>query len=231
MKIHKLNLENYYRNLMLESLKLRGSIASYTPNPEYTEVVVKSNVNDTVTIGIPSFPASRIAVRNQAGFYDYTTVRYATASIVGLTSDKSIPLGEFSLQQDANGIYWLDDPNDAQTPTLNLYTIPSTVDKLKVVISFKSGYTQMEKVGNRPKQVWHDLISNDSIEALIVNVKWEDNSGSSPVSFVDYDETGASITVDSALSDTSENPVQNKVIAGAIGDIADALDTINGEVI
>lgn len=39
---------------------------------------------------------------------------------------------------------------------------------------------------------------------------------------------GSSITVDSALDSTSENPVQNKVIYAAIGDIESALQTING---
>ena len=39
------------------------------------------------------------------------------------------------------------------------------------------------------------------------------------------------IDVDSALSPTSENPVQNKVIYATIGDINTALDTINGEVV
>ena len=40
----------------------------------------------------------------------------------------------------------------------------------------------------------------------------------------------ASITVDTELSSTSENPVQNKVIYAAIGDIETALKTINGTV-
>lgn len=47
-----------------------------------------------------------------------------------------------------------------------------------------------------------------------------------PVSDTEYVTTnqiaslgGGSITVDSALSSTSENPVQNKVIYAAIGDI------------
>ena len=40
--------------------------------------------------------------------------------------------------------------------------------------------------------------------------------------------TAPSITVDSALSSTSENPVQNKVIYAAIGDIEAALQAING---
>lgn len=52
---------------------------------------------------------------------------------------------------------------------------------------------------------------------------------------VGYSGGGSDITVDSSMSDTSENPVQNKVVKtyidGMIGDINIVLDTINGEVI
>lgn len=39
------------------------------------------------------------------------------------------------------------------------------------------------------------------------------------------------ITVDSQLSTTSENPIQNKAVAAAIGNINTILDEINGEVV
>lgn len=41
---------------------------------------------------------------------------------------------------------------------------------------------------------------------------------------------GGTITVDSEFSTTSENPVQNKVITNAIGDIESALNAINNEI-
>ena len=40
-------------------------------------------------------------------------------------------------------------------------------------------------------------------------------------------QTGGSVTVDTALSSTSENPVQNKVIYNAIGDVESILSTLN----
>lgn len=40
-------------------------------------------------------------------------------------------------------------------------------------------------------------------------------------------QTDGSVTVDSALSSTSENPVQNKVIYNAIGDVESILSTLN----
>ena len=220
MKIHKINLENYYRNLMMESLKLSGATTSYTPYPQYTEVAFTCNVNDTVTIGIPSLPASIIQKQTASGMWETPVqIEYATATIVGLTSDKSIPLGEFSLQQDANRIFWRD--NSAQDdPTLNLFTIPAGVDKLKVVISFKSGHTVRKTVGGRIRTVWEDLVSNDSIEAMTVNIKREDNSGSSPVSFVDYDETGS--------GDVTKAYVDQQIatLQAEIGTINDTLNNV-----
>lgn len=41
--------------------------------------------------------------------------------------------------------------------------------------------------------------------------------------------SGVGVTVDEELSDTSENPVQNKVITSALGDINSILVEINGE--
>lgn len=44
-------------------------------------------------------------------------------------------------------------------------------------------------------------------------------------------DTGAGVTIDSALSSTSENPVQNKIITSALGDYVDktSTQTISGE--
>ena len=40
-----------------------------------------------------------------------------------------------------------------------------------------------------------------------------------------------SVTTDAELSTTSENPIQNKAVAAAIGNINTILDEINGEVV
>ena len=67
--------------------------------------------------------------------------------------------------------------------------------------------------------------SNPSAQAdLITDLETMANS-------IDTALGNVTIDVDSALSPTSENPVQNKVIYETIGDINSALDTINGEVV
>lgn len=40
-----------------------------------------------------------------------------------------------------------------------------------------------------------------------------------------------SVTTDAALDETSENPIQNKAVAAAIGEIGAVLDKVNGEVV
>lgn len=67
--------------------------------------------------------------------------------------------------------------------------------------------------------------SNPSAQAdLITDLETMANS-------IDTALGNVTIDVDSALSPTSENPVQNKVIYETIGDINTALDIINGEVV
>ena len=67
--------------------------------------------------------------------------------------------------------------------------------------------------------------SNPSAQAdLITDLETMANS-------IDTALGNVTIDVDSALSPTSENPVQNKVIYATIGDINTALDIINGEVV
>lgn len=180
MKIHKINLENNYRNLMLDALQMNGG-KSYNRQPIYSEVVVKPNEDGSLVLALPSLPESTILSMDSAGMWTSDTVKYATASIVGIESTKSIPLNSgFSLGLDRERVYW----TTQNQPTLKLYTIPANVDKVKVVISFKSGRTVKKKVGNRIKDVWEDLVSNDSIDAMTIVIQRKDNSFT-PVTIID----------------------------------------------
>lgn len=181
MKIHKLNLENYYRNLMLDALQMTGG-KSFNRQPTYSDVAIQCNKNSQLVIGLPSLPVSNVMSVNSIGqFIIDTTVQYATATIVGMESDKTIPLtGGFSLGLDHERVYWTTE----NQPTLKLYTIPSNVDKVKVVISFKSGRTVKKKVGNRITNVWEGLVSNDSIDAMTIVIQRKDNSFT-PVTIID----------------------------------------------
>ena len=55
---------------------------------------------------------------------------------------------------------------------------------MKVVISFKSGRIVRKKVGNRLQNVWEDLVSNDSIDAMTIVIQRKDNSFT-PVTIID----------------------------------------------
>jgi hypothetical protein len=180
MKIHKINLENNYRNLMLDALQKDGG-KSYNRQPIYSDVVVKPNEDGSLVLALPSLPVSYVMSVNSIGQFIPTTVQYATASIVGIESTKSIPLNSgFSLGLDRERVYWTTE----NQPTLKLYTIPANVDKVKVVISFKSGRKVKTKVGNRIQEVWKDLVSNDSIDAMTIVIQRKDNSFA-PVTIID----------------------------------------------
>ena len=182
MKIHKLNLENNYRNLMLDTIQMRCG-KNYNRQPTFSEVVIKANKNEPLVIALPSLANSRISTMDSAGMWQATGVHYATASIVGLDPDKSIPLENFSLGLERDRVYCT---TEAQEQTMKLYTIPSNVDKLKVVISFKSYYTETRKVNGRMRQVTEYLVSNDSLDAMTIKIDWKDTSFS-PVTIMERD--------------------------------------------
>lgn len=54
---------------------------------------------------------------------------------------------------------------------------------------------------------------------------WNETDTTSPAFIQNKPTIPTPITIDSAMSDTSENPVQNKVVLAAIGDAVDVVDT------
>ncbi len=57
------------------------------------------------------------------------------------------------------------------------------------------------------------------VEITAGDIPYDDSVEYRPGSVGDAIQSKSEITVDSALSNTSENPVQNKVIAGAVADL------------
>lgn len=75
------------------------------------------------------------------------------------------------------------------------------------------------------------------LDIIKTQTTWNDAAGSINNNFeklrLAAEQGGGTVEVDTEMSNTSENPVQNKVIKayvdGLVGDINTVLDTINGE--
>lgn len=212
MKIHKLNLENNYRNLVDSAIAVKAGLtpAVFAARPTYNDVLLGFNDGETPTLLLPKWAQFTIDLSKNkpswapASLTGTLTVTI-TPSVVGVTAEEDeVTLGNV----DVYGV-----------------SVASTGKQFKVNEGFYSIGLNVMVVNEDNVPV---IAYSDGRPMKVVMQKVADNG---PDTSVDVAAGGASITVDSALSDTSENPVQNKVIAGAIGDIASALDTINGEVI
>lgn len=244
MKIHKLNLENYYRNAfyLAACRKQNAPETCYPSNPEYNDVVIRVKPGEKATVALPvPDPNGRFQHNcNSAPVWlapympkDGIMVILArpsgqsplTPSITGVEfKDQTIPLAGLELYE---GTRWEGQALIDQTGKIATLEPGQTYT---VTLTGKLGYTYYKKNSRgQMVQAWQDTVVFNNTPIMKITIQQEKDNG--PDTIIDVAESGSSITVDSALSDTSENPVQNKVIAGAIGDIADALDSINGEVI
>lgn len=210
MKIHKLNLENYYRNVIDSAIAKMNGLpeAIFAGRPTYNEAALKFTAGETPVLALPQWAQFTIDLtQDKPSWAPASGSLKATfsASVSGVEAGDTMNL-------DAEKVYGASVTATAKQYTVNegRYTVVIQANILngadEVVLSFTS-------------------------QAMKVAMTKEADVGPETTLDVGGSGGGSTITVDSALSDTSENPVQNKVIAGAIGDIADALDTINGEVI
>ena len=131
----------------------------------------------------------------------------------------------------------------------------STVTPPKVVLVAFSRYKPFSSTSNPAPPAWSrfNLILNPALSCSLIIpprggiINEQDNAGlriklnrdQAGGAGLEVDENGlylekatsttlGGVTVDTALSTTSTNPVQNKVIAAALGDISSALNAILG---
>lgn len=264
MKIHKLNLENNYRNAVDSAIALKAGLtpAVFAARPTYNDVLLGFNDGETPTLLLPKWAQFTIDLSKNkpswapASLTGTLTVTIAP-SVVGVTADEDevtlgnvdvygVPVASTGKQFKVNeGFYSIglnvmvvNEDNvpviaysDGRPMKIAMQKVADNGPDTSVDVAASGGsFTQEQADWNQSDDTAVDFIKNKpTIPAAQVNADW--NAASGVAQILNKPTIPAAITVDSSLSTTSENPVQNKVIAGAIGDIAAALDAINGEVI
>lgn len=206
MKIHKLNLENYYRNAIDSAIAVLSHLpeAVFAGRPTYNEAALKFTAGETPVLALPQWAQFTIDLtQDKPSWAPASGTLKATfsASVSGVEAGDTMNL-------DSEKVY-----GASVTATAKQYTVGA--GRYTVVIQ--------ANILNGDDEV---VLSYTSQAMKVAMIKEADNG---PDTTLDIGG-GASITVDSELSDTSENPVQNKVIYATLGDISQALDAINGEV-
>lgn len=202
MKIHKINLENYYINAfyLAACRKFQAPDSCFPAKPEYIDVSIKVKPGEKAIVALPVPDAGARFVHSNvtapvwlAPYMPKDGIQRPllmasggfTPSIMGVEfRTGTIPLGKLELYENTR---WQGQVLYAQTGKLadlqpgNTYT---------VTLTGKIGCTTTEKVGGRPKQVWHDLVSFNNTP--IMKIKVEEDRDNGPDTVMDIEE--ASIT-------------------------------------
>ena len=142
------------------------------------------------------------------------------------TDDLTGPRGEKGDKGDSSGVPMIT-PSIVQTDSSWAFSITSDelkgeVGELFIMISPSSPPTSSVIINGKSFLCASSEWLTDTAYLMLVENDWM-------IRVVGY-RTGASITVDAALSETSENPVQNKVITKALYTAGEALETLGQEV-
>ena len=205
MKIHKLNLENYYRNAIDSAIAKMNNLpeAIFAGRPTYNEAALKFAAGETPVLALPQWAQFTIDLtQDRPSWAPASGSLKATfsASVSGVEEGDEMNL-------DSEKVYGASVTATAKQFTVNegKYTVVIQANILngdnEVVLSFTS-------------------------QAMKVALTKDPDVG--PETTLDVGGGGGStITVDSAMSETSENPVQNKVIYAAIAQLQAQIGTIN----
>lgn len=202
MKIHKINLENYYINAfyLAACRRFQAPDSCFPAKPEYIDVAIKVKPGEKAIVALPVIdPSARFQHSNltapvwlapympKDGLQNiiFQANGGITPSITGIEfRTGTIPLGKLELYENTR---WQGQVLVDQTGKLadlqpgNTYT---------VALTGKIGFYRTEKVGGRPRQVWHDLVSFNNTP--IMKIKVEEDRDNGPDTVMDIEE--ASIT-------------------------------------
>ena len=205
MKIHKLNLENYYRNAVDSAIAKMNGLpeAIFAGRPTYNEAALKFTAGETPVLALPQWAQFTIDLtQDKPSWAPASGTLKATfsASVSGVEEGDTMNL-------DSEKVY-----GASVTATAKQFTVNE--GRYTVVIQ--------ANILNGDDEV---VLSYTSQAMKVAMIKEADNG---PDTTLDIGGGGGStITVDSSMSDTSENPVQNKVIYAAIAQLQSQIGTIN----
>lgn len=206
--------------------------SDYTPTAGLSDVAISGSYNDL--LNKPTIPAAQVNA-------DWDAV----SGVAQILNKPTLFSGDYDdlTNKPVLGTMASEAASD-YTPTANLANVATTGDYDDLLNKPTIPAAQVQSDWNQSDSNSVDFIKNKPTIPAAANdatititqggvTKGSFTTNQSTNATIDID-AGASITVDSAIGSTSENPVQNKVIAAALNDKQDALvsgtniKTING---
>lgn len=205
MKIHKINLENYYRNAVDSAIAKMNGLpeAIFAGRPTYNEAALKFTAGETPVLALPQWAQFTIDLsKNKPSWAPANGSLKATfsASVSGVEAGDTMNL-------DSEKVY-----GASVTATVKQFTVGEGRYTVVIQANILNGD--------------NEVVLSFTSQAMKVAMTKDPDVG--PETTLDIGGGGgSSITVDSSMSDTSENPVQNKVIYAAIAQLQSQIGTIN----
>ena len=206
MKIHKINLENYYRNAVDSAIAKMNGLpeAIFAGRPTYNEAALRFSASETPVLALPQWAQFTIDLtKDKPSWAPASGSLKATfsASVSGVEAGDTMNLN-------SEKVY-----GASVTATAKQFTVGE--GKYTVVIQ--------ANILNGDDEVVLSYTSN----AMKVAMTKDADNGPDTTLDIPAGGGGSTITVDSSMSETSENPVQNKVIYAAIAQLQSQIGTIN----
>lgn len=206
MKIHKLNLENYYRNVIDSAIAKMNGLpeAIFAGRPTYNEVTLKFSASETPVLALPQWAQFTIDLtKDKPSWAPASGSLKATfsASVSGVEAGDTMSL-------DSEKVY-----GASVTATAKQFTVGEGKYTVVIQANILNGNDE--------------VVLSFTSQAMKVALTKDPDVGPETTLDVGGSGGGSTITVDSSMSDTSENPVQNKVIYAAIAQLQSQIGTIN----
>lgn len=206
MKIHKLNLENYYINAVDSAIAKMNGLpeAIFAGRPTYNEVALRFSASETPVLALPQWAQFTIDLtQNKPSWAPASGSLKATfsASVSGVEAGDTMNLN-------SEKIY-----GASVTATAKQFTVGEGKYTVVIQANILNGNDE--------------VVLSFTSQAMKVALTKDPDVGPETTLDVGGSGGGSTITVDSSMSDTSENPVQNKVIYAAIAQLQSQIGTIN----
>jgi hypothetical protein len=217
MKIHKINLENYYINAFYLAIcrRFNAPDSAFPSKPEYNEVLIRVKPGEKAMVALPvmdssaRFEHSNVTAPVWLAPYMPKTgllniiFQYnggITPSITGVEfKTETISLGKLELYENTR---WQGQLLVDQTGKLAELQPGNTYN---VTLTGRIGYTTVRKVGRQNQQVWVDLVTFNNTTIMKITVKEESDNGPDTIIDAEPVDLNALVARVEALEEAAAN--------------------------
>lgn len=200
MKIHKINLENYYINAfyLAACRKFNAPDSAFPSKPEYNEVLIRVKPGEKAIVALP-VPDAAVRLTHSNVTAPVWLAPYMPKD--GIQNVLQMSTGGFT--PSITGVEFR--TGTIPLGKLELYENTRWQGQLLVDQTGKIGYSTSEKIAGRIRQVWHDLVSFNNTTIMKITVKQESDNGPDTIIDAEPVDLDALVARVEALEEAASN--------------------------